>query len=311
MIPSHTFVETTGAHLANEGVSAAQKLVDDVAFSGGGAIFIDQAYQLNPNYARGISHQGCQVFDFLLAEMDNRVGTVVFMMAGEAKQMQNFFECNPGLPSRVPYALNFPDYTEHELLKMMAQMIRKKYNSRMRAEDGVIGPYSRIAIRRLVSGRGRESLGNARALQNMLVKVRERQAERISQSRREGHRPDKFLLTREDIIGPDPSHAFMESVAWVELQGLAGLKTVKETVRNLVDIISANYHRELAEKKPIRLNLNRCFLGAPGTGKLTVGKLYGQILADIGMLSNGEGGPKSDKALLIAHTRLSDHQTPL
>ncbi|OCK76748.1 hypothetical protein K432DRAFT_445805 [Lepidopterella palustris CBS 459.81] len=52
--------------------------------------------------------------------------------------------------------------------------------------------------------------------------------------------------------------------------------------------ILINYNCELQGKEPIQVSLNLVFLGPPGTGKRTVVKLYGQVLAETGLLSSGE-----------------------
>ena len=64
--------------------------------------------------------------DFLLAEMENNVGKIVFIIAGYDREMEKFFEHNPGLSSRVPYSLHFADYEDNELLIMLAIIKNKQ-----------------------------------------------------------------------------------------------------------------------------------------------------------------------------------------
>ncbi|GJD03398.1 ATPase [Colletotrichum higginsianum] len=302
VIAGSCFKETSGSKLAAMGVPGCQQMLDDMLNDGGGVLFIDEAYQLSSGNSPG----GRGVLDFLLAEVENLTGKIIFLLAGYSKQMESFFAHNPGFPSRFPTEMKFDDFDDDELLRILQYQIQKKYNGRMKWEDDL---YLRVVTRRLGRGRGKVGFGNARAVENLLANISKRQANRLRKERRAGAKTNDLLFTKEDLVGPEPSSALSSCKAWKKMQCLIGLSSVKESVKALVDSIQSNYLRELAEEPVIEYSLNRVFLGSPGTGKTTVAKLYGQILVDIGLLSNGEVVVKNPSDFIGTVLGASEAQT--
>lgn len=76
--------------------------------------------------------------------------------------------------------------------------------------------------------------------------------------------------------------------AWDKLDAMIGLAEVKQVIRrntNYMKLIDLRYKAGLSTTGRI---MNMIFSGGPGTGKTTVARLIGEILADIGVLSNGK-----------------------
>lgn len=144
--------------------------------------------------------------------------------------------------------------------------------------------YLRVAIRRIARRSG-PGFGNTRAIRNFFDIVRENQARRLTRNQS----GDLYLFTREDLLGPMKSENELKSTeAYKRLQQMEGLVPVKEQIDLLIKLKVSNNKRELAEKPILNIMLNRVFLGNPGTGKTTVSQIYGNLLKEMGLLSNGE-----------------------
>ncbi|KAI0117806.1 P-loop containing nucleoside triphosphate hydrolase protein [Nemania sp. FL0031] len=250
-----------------------------------GVLIVDEAYQLISSYTGG---QGRLALDVILNMMERNPGRLTVVFLGYKDEMESFFEHKPGLKSRIPYTIDFSDFEDYELMEIMCKIISNQWSGRMKVEGGPRGLYMRSVIRRIAAGRGNKGFGNARAVHNLLNFITQRQAHRLVKEKLHSQRPNYFFFTKEDLLGPDPSGVLQTNQAWSDLQNLVGLEQVKDSVRSLLNSISINYHRELHELRPISFCLNQVFIGEPGTGKTTVAKLYGRILADLGYLSRGD-----------------------
>lgn len=169
----------------------APKTKEIVKKAMGGVLFIDEAYYLyRPENERDY---GQEAIEILLQVMENHRDDLVVILAGYKDRMDTFFSSNPGMASRIAHHIDFPDYSEQELMQI-AQLMVGKLNYRFDAE--AVPAFERYVQLR----RAQPHFANGRSIRNALDRIRLRQATRLFDSDATLSRDDLVTLQAQDIL---------------------------------------------------------------------------------------------------------------
>ena len=130
-----------------------------------------------------------------LKALEDHKHELVVILAGYRDEMDQFLRTNPGIQSRFPIQIDFPDYTLEELVQIADHMVKNR--------DYVLMPTARQVLAERLEAY-RKSLppymrnGNARTVRNLIEQAIRLQAVRVVAHGIHG-RDGLMLITPEDI----------------------------------------------------------------------------------------------------------------
>lgn len=184
ILKSGAFVERGGMDL--DGLGCVYAIREAFLAAKGGVLFIDEAYSMKSDTA----------VTALIQEMENQRDNVIAILAGYNERMQCFMEINEGMKSRVPYWVEFPDYTADELTDILKLMMSERG---FEATDEAIKEAHYI----FEKARNMDNFGNGRYVRNLFEQAVKNQSVRLLKMRKhvsDIRKKEMFLLTKEDIV---------------------------------------------------------------------------------------------------------------
>jgi hypothetical protein len=135
-----------------------------------GTLLIDEAYAL----ARGGEDDfGKEAIDTIVKLVEDRRDRIIVIAAGYPEEMADFIHANPGLTSRFPKTVHFPDYSGEELVKILESLCGK---GKYRLTDA-----ARARARAWLDAVPRvRGFGNGRLARNLFETAVLRQASRLA-----------------------------------------------------------------------------------------------------------------------------------
>ena len=155
----------------------------------GGVLFIDEAYYL---YRSSDSKDyGQECIDILLQVMENDRDKLVVILAGYKDRMDEFFECNPGMSSRIAHHIDFAPYQLDELVAIGRAMLDQA--------SYYLSDQAEVAFRQYLTLRMEQPrFANARSVRNELERARLRHAHRLAAN-------PQLSRSRDDLMRLEPT----------------------------------------------------------------------------------------------------------
>lgn len=130
--------------------------------------------------------------------MEDHKDELILILAGYQKEMEYFLQMNPGLHSRFPIHINFPDYNKQELLQIAEQLcVKRQYQLTSQAKIALLNLLNPPEITR------GDNFGNARTVRNIIEKAIRRQAVRLI-SKNSTTREELMVIEPSDVMGVGP-----------------------------------------------------------------------------------------------------------
>ncbi len=148
----------------------ALKTAAVVEKSRGSILFIDEACSLDGGHEHDFGHE---VLATLVKKMEEHEDELVVILAGYSNEIERMVALNPGLSSRVPHQIHFPDYSAEELYQIFKQHLGQDYRLDKKAACSLKELFSRAPSNPVRQG------GNGRFVRNVIERLKMKQSKRL------------------------------------------------------------------------------------------------------------------------------------